>query len=288
MNLAILVCVLSVFFAGRYSARAATIYNFDGLTSGDLTTGNTTGQDGWYRDAALGGPPDLQVVTAPSGSPTSNVLSITYGSSGSARGLRQFGTTFFTGTETNAQLSFTFQKTTLTGAIQLALGNGATPTSYINGNAPADFGPKLIWTGSQFGIVPKAAAGAFGTSVGSAQTLTNGDWYTVTLTMDFTANSGSGSGSISYVDLTTNQVFNNVVSGVNLGLTNNGATFQSDDWNQAWLRMDQLTTGGPTGTMAFSNFTINTVPEPNSLGMAFLGLCLLSVTARYRKNSEGV
>lgn len=260
----ILACTGALLSTWAISTEAAVIYNFDDLNLGNLTTSNTSGQDGWYRDAALGGP-DLQVVTAPSSSSTTNALTVAYGNT-SERAIRQFGSSFFDGTETNAQISFTFQKTALLVNIQLALGNGSTPTSYINGNSPSSFSPKLaLANGNQFGVVAKTTSGAFATStLSSAQSLVNGNWYTVVMNIDFTANSGNGSASVSFIDLTNAITYSNIVSGVNLGLTNNPGTSQAEDWNQAWLRIDQLATGGPAGTAVFTEFSINPVPEPNT------------------------
>ena len=255
------------------AVHGAVVYNFDDLTQGNLTTSNTSGQDGWYRDAALGGP-DLQVSSSPVGGPTTNVVTVTYGNP-TGRAVRQFGESFFSSDTEIAEVSFTFQKTPLTVSLAFALGNGATPTSFINGNSPSSFSPRLVLAnGNQFGITPKTTAGNFGSNVlSSAQSLTVGDWYTVTMTLDFTANGGDGSGSLSYVNLTTNERFDNILTGVNLGLTNNPTTTQPDDWNQVWMRVDQLTSSGPAGTAAFAQFSIAAVPEPTS-SSALVGACL--------------
>lgn len=263
----ILACTGALLSTWAISAEAAVIYNFDDLNLGSLTTSNTSGQDGWYRDAALGGP-DLQVVTAPSGSSTTNAITVAYGNT-SERALRHFGESFFSGSETNAEITFTFQKTSLLAQIQFALGNGSTAASNINGNSPSSFSPKLVFQGqggnNTFGITPKTTSGNFGTSVlSSAQSLTNGNWYTVVMSIDFTANNGDGSASVSLIDLTNNVTFSNLVSGVNLGLTNNPGTSGPEDWNQAWIRLDQVNNPGPTGAAVFTEFSINPVPEPNT------------------------
>jgi hypothetical protein len=283
---ALLACTVTA-LSSLATAQAAVVYNFDDLNLGNLTTSNTAGQDGWYRDAALGGP-DLQVVTAPSSSSTTNALTVAYGNT-SERALRQFGSSFFTGSETNAQVSFTFQKTALVVNIQFALGNGSTPTSYINGNSPSSFSPRLVLANSnQFGVVAKTTSGAFAAaSLSTAQSLVNGNWYTVVMNMDFTANSGNGSASVSLIDLTNNITFSNIVSGVNLGLTNNPATTQADDWNQAWLRIDQLSSGGPAGTAVFTEFSINPVPEPNTAAtVAAAGVALMFFMRRRSRSSH--
>jgi len=270
------------------TSHAAVVYNFDDLDLGNLTTSNTAGQDGWYRDAALGGP-DLQVVTAPSSSSTTNALTVAYGNT-SERALRQFGSSFFDGTETNAQISFTFQKTALLAQIQFALGNGSTPTSNINGNSPSSFSPKLLLqNGNQFGIAAKTTSGAFATSsLSTAQSLVSGNWYTVIMDIDFTANSGNGSASVSYIDLTNDITYSNILTGVNLGLTNNPGTSQAEDWNQAWLRLDQIATGGPAGTVVFTEFSINPVPEPTTAAtVGAAGLILFALSrARVRRQAK--
>lgn len=267
------------------TSQAAVIYNFDALDLGDLTTSNTAGQDGWYRDAALGGP-DMQVVTAPLGSSTTNALTVAY-TNASERAVRQFGSSFFDGTETNAQISFTFQKTSLLVNIQFALGNGSTPTSYINGNSPSSFGPKLLLqNGNQFGIGAKTTAGAFASStLSSAQSLVNGNWYTAVMDIDFTAFSGDGSANVSYIDLTNDITHSNILTGVNLGLTNNPGTSQAEDWNQAWLRIDQLVAGGPAGTAVFTEFAITPVPEPSTA--TAIGAAALILLALSRKRLRG-
>jgi len=251
--------------------QGAVIYDFSGLNLGNLTTSATAGQDSWYLDSALGGQ-SLQVVNAPSGSSTTKVLSVAYGNT-QERAIRQFGSDFFTGTETAAEMSFTFQMTNLSVGIQMALGNGSTPGTYINGNQSGNFGPRLLFLNSnQFGIQPKTSGGTFGTSVlSSAQTLTLGSWYTVTLIMDLTANGGNGLGSVSLLDVTSG-VAKTVVTGVNLGLLNNSATTGPDDWNQVSIRMDQLSTSGPSGTMVLSQLAINAVPEPASWVLVLVGL----------------
>ncbi|MFA7236876.1 MAG: PEP-CTERM sorting domain-containing protein [Phycisphaeraceae bacterium] len=259
------------------AASAAPVnYNFDALTPGAMAVNATPGgvgnQDGWYLDSAITTSVPV-AATAASGSPTTQVMTNAQGAG--TRAIKNFGTAFFTGTETNAQYSFTFQKNSGTWAISMALaGNGTAGAT--NGNALVQFGPRFgLAEATKFFIAPKNNLGAWAAATTStAQTMTTGNWYTVTAIIDFTANAGDGLGSITLRDITANTTPVTVMSNVALGLNASATDTNPNQWNQVWFRADP--SGGTllANSIQISSFTVG-VPEPATLGLMALGGLML-------------
>lgn len=274
----------SLAIAGAASAAPVT-YNFDALTPGvmavNATPGGAGNQDGWYLDSAT----TISVpvaATAASGSPTTQVMTNAQGVA--ARAIKNFGTAFFTGTETNAQYSFTFQKNTGTFAISMVLAGNGTAGA-INGNALTQFGPRFglgLSSASTFFISPKNSSGTWGTATTStAQTMTVGNWYTVTAIFDFAANASDGLGSITLKDITANTAPVTILSNAPLGLNASVTDTNPNQWNQVWFRADPAGAYA-AGSIQISSFTVG-VPEPATLGLMALGGMMIASRGRGRR-----
>jgi hypothetical protein len=231
----------------------ATTYDFNSLTPGPLSVSTEpTGegnQDGWYLDGATA---ESVMYVAPAtgvGNSTNSAVSGP-GRNVQGRAYRNFGSPFFTGTETGAVLQFDYQLGGGWTSGSLALGGNGGTTLTMNGDAQVFFGPRIGVATNPAGtlvtlsITPKAAAGAFGTP--STQDLGGviGDTLQIQMVMDFTANGGDGAGSLFYKNLTAGDTdfTASTVSNVNLGLTHNPAAYRASKWNQAYMHI--VSTGG--------------------------------------------
>lgn len=269
---AIFCAALSLATTG-YSLNSVS-YDFESLGNGSLT-----GQDNWLAFPPT--PTDTLSIQAGSGANTSKVAGTNGG-----RNVRNFGSSFFSGTETTAIIQFSAQP----GGVHMALaadGNNNGSIGDTNGELSPLFG---FDTSSNFFISPKAAGGQFASAITSTRiTANNGvsaglasDWYQVRLVIDFNANTGAGSGSLFYLNTTNGDTTFTAVSGlqnINLGLNFMTAGANPAAWNAIYLRAN--------GGGFIDNLSVTAIPEPATVGIVLGGFALLvGVSIRSRKRNS--
>ena len=268
MNLRAPQCRTASSFLGAFaltllaaSTSVAVTYTFE-----NLTVGNLVGQDNW---ALVGSGSSFQIT---GGVGTDSTLVFQNPGVSAANfdirqnnGMFSFGS--FTGSETSAVLQFDVRVNSTPGenqnfAYYVGDVNGAVSSSpqIQYGNTSSGTNPVFVIVGANSGTA---------TTVSVPGTVNFGDWVSVRLTMDFTANGGDGLGSLSFADLTQATGFTPVsgLQNVALGMQNppvGHGTVTPSAWDTLWLRSD--TASSATG----DNLTV-IVPEPGSSWLALAG-----------------
>ena len=249
----------------------AATYTFEGLNPGNLA-----GQDNWF---VLPGNTSL-VVTNGTGFDNSLVAknpnttgdthfngrtnngNFSFGSFvGAAGGVLQFDTLVVNPTADNQNVSFFLGDPNLNqgASPQIQYGNGGSNTT-VFAVRDANFSP---------------------TSFSAPFAVPSGDWVSVRLTMDFTANGGDGLGSVSFADLTVGGAFQPVTGLQNLplGLTGNNIA----SWNSLWLRSDLA------NNVMVDNLTVlvSQIPEMNGAWAAGLFALFLGAHFLHRRVARG-
>lgn len=239
-------------------ASGEVTYNFAHLKAGAISTSTRSdsgNQDGWYMDPAPEPPTSLMVTTNSSGNCVSvPVLAVL----NSGRGIRNFGSSFYLGTETTAMLQFDVVMGSGYTAVHVALGGNGSSRTFLNTNGQAQFGPRVMVyaypnKSLEFKLFAKKPKEGLWTS-GTAQSIkgTPGHSYRVKLVMDFTANGGAGAGTLYYKDLTAGDGdFKELTSigTVPLNLSTGVAKgYGPENWDQVYIRCDE----GPGAEQATS------------------------------------
>lgn len=254
------------------------LYDFDALTTGGLIA-----QDGWYSPRSYWGNPTIVSSTAPSG--TSNMIQETGTGSGGYAAARALPTgTFYSGTETAAVFQYDAQATRFYSGNTMWLGGNGDHQVLGDdwSGAQAKLGPSLGFYNSTAGVYTfrlgtKAASGGW-TILSYVSTVPLGDWVSIQLIMDFTANAGAGSGSLFFKDLTTGETSFTAAPGlqnINLGLTVGAglaAGYTPDKWNQIGFDFAPVN----TYPAKLDNLLVSsTIPEPSALPLLALGGLML-------------
>ncbi len=261
-----------------------SLYTFE-----DVSTGTLNGQDNWAYYPAY--PSNGFVVQDGTGTNTSQVAKSV--SSRPAFAIRPNDANFsfapHSSTETAAVFQYDIQaRTTDTvstyfGCAHDADGSGSINT--VNERGPA-FGI-IKGASSAYGFAIQHLGNSVGDSVvenfatwtAAERAALDGDWLTLRMSVDFTANGGNGAAQLSYMNLTDGETaFSDIGSPVNLGLTTRYTGTYAALANPANWDTMAIARGNDTG-MAVDNLMPNldsiAVPEPSSsviFGLALLGL----------------
>ena len=260
----ILLAALACLLTGSAWASGPVTYSFDTLTSGVLSVSATPGtvgnQDGWYLDSATA--ISVMNITTGTGINPTKIIACGPGTNVQGRAIRNFGSPFYAGTETNAVFQFDYRVggNYSGGVFQMGGGGGTPATLVLNGGMDSYMSPKVsvstdsTWATLNFSLTPKTTGGVYGTAISQKVTLgflaNVGDFIQVQLVMDFTANGGAGSGSLFYKNLSHGDTaFTSLtaIAGVNLGLTYNQAYYGAANWTQIMTRINATGAAYPVG-----------------------------------------
>ena len=247
---------------------SAATYTFEGLANGNLV-----GQDNWF---ALAGSTSW-VITNGTGFDPSKV----------AQNPNNSGDVHFNGRTNNGNFSFG-SLSGATGAIFQFDTKVNFPTADNQNEAFFLGDPNLnVYSSPQIqygnGQGPQPVVAVRQANFGGAfqaplpNTVLNGDWISVQLTMDFTANGGTGLGSASFADLTQGTGFQPIAGLQNLPLALTAG--DKGAWNSLFLRSDLA------NQVMIDNLTV-AVPEASTVWMFALGGILLSYHLRYRRRRD--
>lgn len=261
-------------------------YNFDSLTPGALSTSTRSAagnQDGWYLDQAL---TNSMIVESSAGG---NRLTTTdQAGAYSARAIRNFGSSFFAGTETSAKLQFDLTTGANYAGGSIMVGGNGTANNYLSSDNAGVWGVQagavLVGSSLTFTLKGKASSGVgYGTAVTQTVTGIAGHTYSIQLELDFTAYSGAGSCTMYYKDVTAGGDFTllSSISDVDLYLaTGMTSGYNVANWNQVWLKLSE--NGSPLATI--DNLYV-AAPEPSAAILVCGGVLVLLGLNRTRRVS---
>lgn len=244
---------------------SAVTYTFESLAPGALS-----GQDNW---SVLGGS-SLEITTGV-GTNTSRVIQ-NPGVGGAHFNIRpnnggfNFGS--FTGTETSAILQFDVRVNSTPTVNENVAFYVADTAGAVSSSPQIQYGNTNTGVNPLFAVVKANGAGSFSASLPGSVNF--GDWVSVRLTMDFTANAGDGFGSVTMANLTQSTGYTAVTGLQNLALGMLNGAVNESAWNTLWTRTD-LASG-----LTADNLTVSQVPEPAGAWLGLLGAALVGARRR--------
>jgi hypothetical protein len=251
-----------VLVAAASQSPAATIYDFEGLNSGQ----DLIGQDGWViKSTSWTG--DIDVASG-SGVNTSQVARGSGTVSGGALRVNDASYSFpsFQGNETNVFMQADVRLgTSSIRTAMFGLGHDVNGDDYI-GTGPPELGPRFGVGYQDYGtdsFVVRAADNtittrSIATANGGASAGSSTDWFQVRLLMDFTADAGDGSGSLFYRNLTAGDTSFSPVTGLqNVDLNLASTETDPTTWDTLYIRLHD-------GSQ-IDNLDPTSVPEPSSM-----------------------